>query len=227
VVCLSVSHINDFRNLTYKKIFVVNNGIKLSKFSVRLSYSSIGEKVKILFLSNYVISKGVIFFIDTLAELKKQTLNFEAIMVGADGDITKDDLERYISEAKMNHFIKVMGKVDNESKKFDYFTWADIFFFPTYYPNEVFPGVVLEAMQSGCAVVSTTTGVIPDIIESNVDGLIGANSDIASFADMIAKLIHEPAEIKRLGEQAQISFKEKFTMEIFEENMHKVFNQIL
>ncbi|MBS1671492.1 MAG: glycosyltransferase family 4 protein [Bacteroidetes bacterium] len=227
VICLSTIHLKDIVQLSCKKKYVVNNGIYLSKYSVRNTYSSSIEKKRILFLSNYVVSKGVLFFVDTLYELRKLNSSFEAIMVGADGDITIEQLKFYIDRKEMTSFISVKGKVSQENIKFDYFKWADIFYFPTYYPNEVFPGVILEAMQSSCAILSTTTGVISDILENGEDGIVESSKCPKVFANHLNLLITQPDEIVRLGKKARINFESKYTMEIFERNMDNVFNEIL
>ena len=47
---------------------------------------------------------------------------------------------------------------------------ADVFVLPTYYYNECFPLVLLEAMQHGVACISTEEGGIPDTIEDSKTG---------------------------------------------------------
>lgn len=44
--------------------------------------------------------------------------------------------------------------------------------FPTYYHNECFPLVLLEAMQHGLPCISTNEGAISDIVDDGVTGYI-------------------------------------------------------
>lgn len=227
VICLSNLHLNDIKGLPYKKAFVVNNGIYISEYSKREGYTSSDKPVKILFLSNFVISKGVLVFIDSLKLLQDKGYTFEATMIGADADITKQEVINYISKNNLNTKINVLGKVTDDKDKFNYFNSTDIFVFPTFYPNEVFPGVILEAMQSGCAIVTTTTGVIKDIIADNFDGLIVNEITPEEICSKMECLIKDRNYIQTLGTNAVKSFHEKFTMKHFEENVANVFNEII
>lgn len=80
------------------------------------------------------------------------------------------------------------GKRFGDAKEI-FWKHADIFVFPTYYPNECFPLVLLEAMQHKVACISTNEGGIPDILENNNCGLIAKKKDSASLADCLEKLL--------------------------------------
>ena len=227
VICLSNLHLNDIKGLPYKKAYVVNNGIYISEHSKRESYTSINNPVKILFLSNYVISKGVLVFIDSLKLLQDKGYLFEATMIGADADITKEEVINYVSKNNLNDKIKVLGKITDDKIKFNYFNTTDVFVFPTFYPNEVFPGVILEAMQSGCAIVTTTTGVIKDIITDKHDGLIVNEITPEEISNKVESLINDRNFLQTVGKNAVQSFHDKFTMKHFEENVATVFNEII
>lgn len=228
VICLSNAHLNDISGLPYKKTYVVNNGIYISEYSNRISYSTNNNTpIKLLFLSNYVISKGVKVFIDAVKSLVEKGCTVEATMVGADADITQAELLQYIKNLHLQEYIQIFGKVTDDKTKFNYFNTTDVFVFPTYYPNEVFPGVILEAMQCGCAVVTTKTGVIQDIISNNIDGFIVDEITPIEIANKIEFLINNREHIVTIGKNAQSTFFNKFTMKHFEENISTVFEDII
>ena len=64
-----------------------------------------------------------------------------------------------------------------EKEKEETFAKADIFAFPTYYNNECFPLVLLEAMQHSLPVVSTFEGGIPDIVDEGEAGFLVAQKN--------------------------------------------------
>lgn len=224
VICLSKNHVRDIAGLPCSRTHIVNNGIAVSAYGVRKGYSQTGEKTRILFLSNFVLSKGVKRFVDILACLGKLDPHFEAVMVGADGDITKAELEAYILEKGLSDYINVHGKVTEEQTKYKYFTEADIFVYPTQ--NDLFPGVILEAMQCGCAILTTPTGGIPDMLENGTDGIILHEFSEEIFSMKIKELMSDKQTLKQLGEKAQENFNRKFTKEIFEKNIGNVFDQL-
>ena len=102
---------------------------------------------------------------------------------------------------------------------------ADIFVFPTYYHNECFPLVLLEAMEHGKACISTNEGGIPDIIKDGENGLIAERQDAESLADCIQRLLDNPELCRQMGENGRKKFHEHFTNEVFEKTMVEVLSK--
>ena len=87
-----------------------------------------------------------------------------------------------------------------------FFSQADIFVFPTYYHNECFPLVLLEAMQQGIACISTNEGGIPSIIEEGKTGYIIEKKNASALADKIELLLNNPSLCQKMGENGQKNF---------------------
>ena len=100
-----------------------------------------------------------------------------------------------------------------------YFLGADLFVFPTYYPNECYPLVLLEAMQHGVPCVSTNEGGISGIIDEGENGFLTEKHDSRALAEKMEYLISHPEERKRMGEEGRRKFKSEFTLGKFEERM--------
>ena len=96
---------------------------------------------------------------------------------------------------------------------------ADIFVFPTYYHNECFPLVILEAMEQGLSVISTNEGGIPDIIGNGNSGYTVEKNNPSSLASAIELLIKDPELLNSMGKAGRQLFEEKFTEEVFEKRM--------
>ena len=96
---------------------------------------------------------------------------------------------------------------------------ADIFVFPTYYHNECFPLVILEAMEQGLPVISTNEGGIPDIIDHGNSGYTVEKNNPIDLASAIERLLKEPELRNSMGKAGRKLFEEKFTEEVFEKKM--------
>lgn len=85
------------------------------------------------------------------------------------------------------------------------------------------PTSMLEAMACGCAVVSTATCDIPNIIEHNVNGLL--SNDESELRGFIIELLRNPDRAKKLGLAARETIKEKFSEERFVNEWNTLFNK--
>lgn len=185
------------------------------------------QTVHILFLSNLIISKGVLQLLDACKILSEKELDFKCILVGAEtGEMTAKRLAYEIHTRGVEERLEYLGKKYGEDKEI---VWndADIFVFPSFYPNECFPLVLLEAMQHGLPCVSTNEGAIPDIVEDGRTGFVVEKNNPKQLAEKIEQLmIDEPLRIS-MGLQGKRKFQEKYTLEAFEKNMVDIFHQVL
>ena len=174
---------------------------------------------RLLFLSNLIVSKGVLVLLDALKILKDKGYSFQCDFVG--GETNEIDASRFADEANkrlLNRMVIYQGRKYGEDKEEAYKN-ADVFVFPTFYDNECYPLVLLEAMQYGLPVVTTNEGAIPDEIVNNENGLICNRKDVVSLADCIQKLLDNPELRRQMGEKGYIKYHDNFTNEIFERNI--------
>ena len=105
------------------------------------------------------------------------------------------------------------------SDKDAFFRNADIFVFPTYYPNECFPLVLLEAMQQGLPCISTKEGGITSIIDDGKSGLLVNRQDAEDLANKIAWMLEHTKERIGMGVEGYRKVKSKFIISQFEKNL--------
>src|SRR5579863_1462795 len=223
VIFLSETLRSDAAGLSYKSSFVVNYGFP-EGVALRSSRDS-NRLVEILYLSNYVRTKGVLDLVDALEIVSRTHSQFTVSLAGKPYDISLEFLENYVREKGLADRVAVCGpKYDGE--KVELLERADIFVLPTYYENEAFPLSILEAMKFSLPVISTYEGGIPDMITDGVDGRLYPGRDIAALARQIKYLLDHPEERHSLGEAARRKFLERFTVATFERNMLQVFERI-
>jgi len=222
VICLSRLQVPDVDLVKYHRLFIVPNGIKTE--STRTAVHATSKNI--LFLSNYVESKGVYVFMEAIARLSSKRSDFTAQMIGANADVTLPDMERRRSQLKLDGVLKISGPAYKE-QKFEALEGCFMFVFPTYYPNEVFPGVILEAMQCGKPVISTNHGVIADIIDDGKTGLIVPPKEVDPLVAAMNYLLDHPDSAINMGEQALQKFQQQYTLAHFENNMKDTLDNII
>ena len=84
------------------------------------------------------------------------------------------------------------------------------------------PTSLLEAMSCGCAVVSTSTCMIPEIIENGVNGFISNDED--ELREYTQQLLEDPKLAKKLGDCARETVLENFSEDKFINNWNGIFD---
>lgn len=227
IVCLSNHHKLDVQGLTSREPYIVANGIKVEKAFLHLAdeYAfNDGEVPKILFVSNLSVKKGVPELIKALGILKRNGYRFTASIVGNEWYMSFREAQSLIDGENLTHDVMLEGPKFG-LEKFTFIAKADLFVFPTYF--ELFPGVILEAMQFGKAIVSTFEGSIPDIIDNQVNGLLVEQRNEEALADAIAFMIDNPAKRQQMAASAKEKFFNEFTLEAFERKMHSVLHDVI
>jgi len=183
------------------------------------------DPVHILFLSNMMISKGPLILLRAISLLKDSGIRFAVSFVGA---WYHDDCRRrffdIIEKEKLSTVVKYIGpRFDDEKKKI--ISHADIFSVPT--TKDIFGLVNIEAMKFGLPVISTTEGAIPEIIIDRTTGFIVEPGDVQALANRLSLLIQDKDLRIQMGLAGRRRFLERYTFEIFENNMLNIFKQVV
>ena len=225
IICLSSLLTYDIEDVFNGTIHIVNNGIPdiANCFSTK-SQENENYNVNILYLSNLKKSKGILDFIEAMNLLNQRGLKFNAMIVGEEADLLSNDINKLIFTKKLNERIIFDGpKFDNE--KYQILAKSDIFVLPT--KNECFPGVLLEAMQFQLPVITTHEGAIPEIVDSEITGILVDKNAPVQIAEKIEILINNPELRKSMGKAGRRKFKKNYILKRFEEKLNDVFYDIL
>ena len=225
VIYLTKLITDDIKPVFNGKIHIVNNGMQ--DYSLIYKYLNISEnskKPKLLLVSNLLKLKGHDIFIEALSILNDRLECFEAYIIGAESDLTANDINMLIKNKMMSHKIHYVGP-QYDKDKFFYYSSSDVFVFPTR--HEVFPGVILEAMQFGIPVITTRVGGIPEIVDDGINGFIVDKNAPLQIADKLELLIKNPELRKKMGREARKKYLDNYTLHTFENNMKEVFDSVL
>lgn len=214
----------DFDPALAPRIAVVPNGLPEARTG-RTKAPPRGEApLEILYLSNLIETKGYLDLLEALALLRDEyAIRFRARFAGSFLTAADDRSGRTAPEAEQ-HFedrlralsledtVRWLGPVSGEAK------WAlldrsHVLVLPTHYVNEGQPVSIIEAMASGCAVISTDYRAIPDLVEDGRTGLLVPYGEPPEIARALASLAGDPDRLAAMGAAALERYRERFTME--------------
>ncbi len=118
-------------------------------------------------------------------------------------------------------YINYIGPKYGKEKE-TYFENADIFVFPTFYNNECFPLVLLEAMQYKLPIATTDEGGIPDIVQTGVNGIVCKRKDAVSLSTAIEKLLTDKEKRTTLGNKGYEIYSNHYTLQHFKKAITEI-----
>jgi len=180
---------------------------------------------KFLFLSNMMEEKGVLVLLEACKILKNKNINFECHFIGAWSDITETFFYKTLEEFDIKSEVFAHGKQYGDDK-LKFFQSADVFVFPTFYHNECFPLVLLEAMQAELPIVSTNEGGIEDIVQDGITGVLVERRNSGVLAEKLELLINDKLWREKMGKAGKDRFDQFFTIDHFENKILEILKQV-
>jgi glycosyltransferase involved in cell wall biosynthesis len=165
---------------------------------IKKEYGIPGDKVVILTVAAALKRKGWLDLFDALKTVKKVTGNFVLVAVHAapnEVDIAKEAEQSGLAANFVN-----LGEIKPEQLNKLYDT-ADIFCLPSHW--EGLATVIIEAMSSGVAVITTDVGGHAEIIETGVNGILIPPEQCGILADSLLSLISDQEMRSALGRNAR------------------------
>ena len=198
-----------------------------AQFSSSLSSSLEPSVPRLLFLSNLIESKGIYVLLEACRMLKEEGIAFQCDYVGGESKmVSGESFRAAIATQGLADCVTYHGPQYGAAKE-RFFREADIFVFPTFYDNECFPLVLVEAMQHKLPVISTMEGAIPDIVTDGVNGFVCAQRDVQALAEALRRLIGDGQMRAAMGQRGYEMYREGMTLEAFEGNFTQALRSIL
>jgi glycosyltransferase involved in cell wall biosynthesis len=207
-----------------KKIKVIPNGLPegLRTDCCKKTLPEKGQKVRFLFLSNLLPSKGYLDLLEACAQLKRQGFrDFVCDFCGefaqtiADRDACgsegqrKEFFERISSGGLDNHAV-CHGTVRGEQKE-KLLRQAHVFIMPTYHPWEGQPISIIEALAFATPVISTRNNGIPEEVIDGYNGFFVEPQNPNDIARVIKQIIADQSKYAEMSRNAREHFDRNFT----------------
>ncbi len=191
------------------KIKVIPNGIHPENFNPKK------KEKKVLVVTRLFERKGVQYIIDAMRDIK----NYELVICG-DGPYLKK-LEHKISKLNVTN-IHLLGYISHERLKYEYET-SSIFVFTS--TAESFGIVLLEAMSSGCAIITTNNSGCSEVVDDAA--LLVRPKKSSNIKEALIKLINNDQLRNELGATARKRVEENFTWKIIAKQYLSVYEDII
>ena len=180
------------------KIAVVQNWIDVDAYPVGAPEARFGVTT-VLFMGWVVREKGVYELLDAVGALvaREDVPPFELVLCG--GGDALEDARRIVRERGLDG-VRLEGWVGGE-RKAELLRRSHVCVQPSH--AEGLSNVLLEAMASGLALVSTDVGAAPDVVDEGRTGLLVPPRSAAALEEALATVLGDAALRERLGAAAR------------------------
>jgi glycosyltransferase involved in cell wall biosynthesis len=187
VICISDHCRSQLMRLSepaqWKKFHVVRLGVDPKLFAPRREFKSDGV-LEIISVGRLVPDKGQLILLQAFTELLSRGHKLRLRLIGDGVDRTR--LQSLIQKFNLANFVILEGALNHESTR-RLLARADIFVLASF--AEGLPVALMEAMAMELPCVSTFIAGIPELIRSEVDGLLVPASSHEALADALDQLI--------------------------------------
>ncbi len=215
-------------NYPESKIKVIYNGIIQSTAHITLATSNkFREKfnipnnaIVIGTIGNLTKVKGYHILIDVASSICAEHQNIYFFVAG-DGILRETLTQKVISLNIQNKFF-FLGNIDNVSL---FLSEIDIYMHLSL--SEGFSNAILEAMDAGLPVISTSVGGNTEIIKNGFNGYLSAPQDISGTCKSTNLLIESLSIRKKMGKLNKEIVNTKFSMEGMLNNYFEIYQDIV
>lgn len=189
------------RGVSSEKLVINNYGVDLTRFSTDLRRTE-RDIPRIVFVGQVGVRKGIPNLLKAFSALKSKA---ELHLVGP----VEQGFENYLRD-EATDAVSIKGPVQGSALPAIY-AEADIFCLPSL--EEGFPLVNLQALASGCPVITTEAAGAADIIQHGENGLTVADNSVEALTDALDQLIRD-AELRcSMSSAAKASVQNGFSWE--------------
>lgn len=169
---------------------------------IREKYRISSDSIVLMTMGRVGVDMGVDFLLRSLSQIISIDKRIILFFVGAKAELC-DDVEEV---AKENPQVRFAFNIPTEEKK-NYFAACDIFTAPTKEKHACMGIANIEAMMSGKAVISSTSGGHPETIENGISGILvpfdNGVIDVNVYVEKLSMLVSDKKLREKFGSEAR------------------------
>ncbi len=179
----------------------------------------------ILSVGRLIDWKGTIFLINAMPGVIRHFPDTQLLIAGSGPE--KESLVKRVQELSLDHHVTFLGVVDTKVLP-SLYQAADVFVLPSINKDgktEALGVVLLEAMASGCPVIGSNVGGIPDIIMDGETGFLVPEQDPHLLAEKIVCLLSDPELREKFKKKGLSRVKTHFSWDSLATRFAGVYHQ--
>ena len=209
------------------KFICIPSGVDISKFK-DIGFNSLPNDILAKVKDNFVFGtvarletiKGQKFLIDAFAYIVDRFPKTVLLLVGEGPD--REFLEKKVKVLGISDKVIFAGYHKNVAP---FMNNIDVFVLPSL--NEGMGRVIIEAMSSGCPVIATKTGGIPELINEGVDGLLVPIKDSEALAKAMLLLRKDPSKIWSMKQAVKNKSQNIFSLNHMVKSIDSLYQNVL
>ena len=206
-----------------RNVMILPNGIPIRNIPSPVSKNINPERlVSILYLSNYIETKGVITLMESCLLLKNAGMRFMCRIIGSEGDVKSEQLNNFVRKHNMENYFEILEAKYGLSKVYAFLD-SDIFVLPTH--DDCFPLVLLEAMNYSLPIVTTSVGAIQEMVIDGISGFVIDPQDPYSLSEKLKMLLNDSDLRNKMGQNGRDKLVNNFTISAFEQRLCRIFDR--
>lgn len=163
-----------------------------------------GGPIRVTTNARLYVTKGLTYLLDAITQIRAIHPAVEFKVYG--GGELRQELLAYADRLGLDGNQIFVGAFTSRQELDRIMAQTDIYVMSSIL--EGLPVALLEAMSYGRAVVVTTVGGIPEVIEEGANGLLCEPRDVPCLAQKIVSLIEDPDRRRRLGQAARQTYEQ-------------------
>lgn len=219
VIFQNIDDLNEFvehKLVKREKCYVVNgSGVNMSKYTP----APYPEMPSFFFLGRLVYSKGGMDFAEAAKIVKRQHPEARFMILGKleknlPDAIKEEELMPYVDDGT----VELFPETDNIPQ---YYAMTSVFVLPTAY-REGTPRVILEAMASARAIITTNTPGCKETVVEGENGYFVPTHNPEGLANKMVLFIDTPEKIERFGKRSYEICKDKYEVTLINRRMLEI-----
>ena len=173
-------------------------------------------------IANLFPRKGYEVMLRALPAIIRAVPTVQYVIVGSDENHYADRLRQLAQELKIAEQVHMVGFQDAVQP---FLAALDLYVHPAL--MEGFGIAVVEAMAMGKAVVATTTGGLPEVVEQGETGLLVPPGDVEALAGTVIALLEDKVRREQMGHNGMVRVQERFSLAASVMQMEQLYGEVL
>ncbi len=238
IICISGSlknHLSKRWNLEHDKLTVLPCAADVDAFGprhngelVRRGLGLTNEPV-VLWLGGFYPWHDLDLLLDSFTLIRQRQPNTKLVLVG-DGQ-TRQSIVQKIQKNGIEQSVIMTGSIPH-SRVPEMVSIADIAVVPSAAVSASHGGTgtplkLFEYMAAGKAIVATALNEAKEVIQDGQTGLLVEAGDVNKFAESTLKLINDPKERNRLGQNARAQAVKQYSWEHYTKRLEETYQRVV